>query len=103
VTKPTILAPEMFNNMSMSAKTDCWSLGIILFEMLTGQLPYIQENILDLIDKMNQDINLNNYPAMSDVSYQARHLLSHFLQKEPSKRISAVYALNHPWFDDVSK
>ena len=38
------MAPEMIRNEKYSEKVDCWSLGIILHEILTNYLPFYNEN-----------------------------------------------------------
>ena len=37
------MAPEVIMNKKYGNKADCWSLGVILFELLTNQHPYIKE------------------------------------------------------------
>jgi serine/threonine protein kinase len=46
---------------------------------------------------------LENYPALRNVSPEAKDLLMRLLQKDPTKRISTKQALNHKWFDGLKK
>lgn len=36
----SMMAPEVINGVSYTEKADCWSLGVLLFEMLTNKHPY---------------------------------------------------------------
>ena len=42
------MAPEMINNKAYSSKVDVWSLGVVLFELLTNELPFYSESKSDL-------------------------------------------------------
>ena len=49
---PIYMAPEVLKGHMYTSKTDIWSLGIILFEMLYGKCPYNSKNIFDLISNI---------------------------------------------------
>lgn len=48
----TYLAPEIIVNKMSSVASDLYSVGVILYELLTGQRPYRSERITDLIDEI---------------------------------------------------
>ena len=75
-------APEVFENY-YNEKCDLWSVGIILYLLLTGQLP--------------QSLPLNLPSLASKISESALDLLSKLLNADFKTRISASEALNHPW------
>jgi len=76
------MAPEVIKSAQYSTASDMWSAGIILFLLYMGGFP-------DLKEKQNQIETIDNLDA--------RELLSCILQVDPSLRMSANEALEHPW------
>ena len=96
------LAPEIMGGEGYDASVDWWSLGIILYEMLTSKLPFKF--------KFNGDNNLAIYkkkiiyPSWMDEN--AKDLISKLLIIDPSKRIGngvnkSDDIRNHPYFSDI--
>ncbi|KAI7867509.1 kinase-like domain-containing protein [Spinellus fusiger] len=91
---PVYTAPEILSGMPYSGPaTDMWSCGIMLFTMLTGNLPFYSSRISELFRKIK--VSLPSIPRY--VSPLAGHLLSQLLTKDPLSRISTEDCLNHPW------
>jgi serine/threonine protein kinase len=66
-----------------------WSLGILLFDMVQGDIPF----------ESDADICRGEVPALSlDLSVECRDLVSQCLQVEPHQRIRLQRILTHPWF-----
>lgn len=66
-----------------------WSLGILLYDMLCGDVPYET-------DQQIINAKLEFYPQLS-LSPEAKNLMSMCLQADPEKRISLQQLINHPW------
>jgi serine/threonine protein kinase len=83
--------PEYFDeNLPLTNKSDVWSIGVILFEMLTGQSPFADLSLYILMGKIQK-----SEPLFPDNAFTA--LLRQLLQKEPSKRplLSSISLDNH--------
>ncbi|KAL7420515.1 hypothetical protein Q5752_004465 [Cryptotrichosporon argae] len=88
-------SPEMLSGTKyLGVETDIWSLGIILYILLCGGLPFDDddENVMrDLILK-------GEYEEPEWLSDEVRSLIRGMLAREPSARLSIEQILTHPWF-----
>lgn len=94
------MAPEIIIDEGYEGfYADIWSLGVLLYAMLQGTVPFKANNIADLhrlILKGDFDFA---YPAISD---EAKDLVRKMLVLTPEKRISIPEMLNHAWLQDNS-
>lgn len=98
------VAPEIFTDTYYDFKVDCWALGVILFELLSNDLPFFHKDAKKFKEQiLTKKIVLNDYPPLRNVSREGRDLLMKLLQKDPKKRISTKQALNHKWFNGLKK
>ena len=92
---PCYAAPEMIKNKTYNAKfIDIWSVGIILYVILCGFLPFEDKNNRRLYQKIiNGKVFLPNF--LSDV---ARNIIESLLQKNYNKRINIKQIKKHPFY-----
>ena len=91
------MAPEIIKR-KYDEKCDLWSIGVILYILLTGRPPFDgndDEEILENVKKGVYDKWSYPFPLLSS---QAKDLIVKLLQYDPKKRLSAEQALEHQWF-----
>mmetsp|Transcript_39006 Transcript_39006/g.63506 ORF Transcript_39006/g.63506 Transcript_39006/m.63506 type:complete len:872 (+) Transcript_39006:202-2817(+) len=103
------IAPEVLKG-KYTYHCDCWSAGIMLFEMLYGYPPFDYDN--DAADDDNavfEKIRMGFQPIEKEgkgpwfnsnvsISKEAKELIKFLLESDPMKRLSASEALLSPWF-----
>lgn len=90
---PHYASPEIVMGKSYhGGPSDVWSCGIILFALLTGHLPFNDDNIKKLLLK----VQAGKFRMPSTLSPEAQDLISRILVIDPSKRITTDRILNHP-------
>lgn len=106
---PQYIAPEVLpcgtgTSSSYSLKADTWSLGVILFILLSGSPPFSEER-QETCGKSLRDQILSAdfvfYKKLFDqISGEAKDLISKLLTQHPDKRLSASEIMKHPWLQD---
>ncbi|KAK8942850.1 Serine/threonine-protein kinase AtPK2/AtPK19 [Platanthera zijinensis] len=97
------MAPEIILGKGHDKAADWWSVGILLFEMLTGKPPFVGGNRSKIQQKVVKDkIKLPTY-----LYSEAHSLLKGLLQKEASKRLGSGpegsnEIKNHKWFKSIN-
>ena len=95
-------APEVFER-EYDEKVDVWSVGVIMYMLLTGEPPFSGATEPEIIKNIRTGICDLEHPLLLECTPEARELLGRLLEFSPSKRISADGALRHAWsklFDD---
>lgn len=90
------LAPEVFTNQ-YDEKCDIWSAGIIMYILLTGKPPYPGRDSESIIKYMKTQPFIITPAKTQLMSSHAADLLKQLLTLNPSKRITAKQAMQHPW------
>ena len=91
---PIYLAPEIINESGYDEKVDIWCIGVLLFELSTGKVPF-EGNDLQTLKRNINNVNIN-WPR--DINLEAKNLISKILKFDPSSRISLREMLLHPYF-----
>ena len=90
---PIYLAPEIIKEQGHDERVDIWCIGVLLFELTTGTVPFpgndiesLENNILKLRIQWPKEINVD-----------AKNLISKILKLDPNARISLSDMLKHPF------
>ncbi|OQS04054.1 uracil phosphoribosyltransferase [Thraustotheca clavata] len=97
-------APELFeeNYTEYDGKCDMWSLGIIMYILLSAVHPfdpYGRHSKDTIVQAIRRGTFTMDSESWTDISSQAKDLITRMLTKNPSERISSQEALVHPWLE----
>jgi len=91
------LAPEMIQRQDYTRAVDAWALGVIIFVLLCGCLPF-DDDIHSVPESVIRSKFVLQYPRWaSNLSSSAKDLLGHLLEIDPKRRYTPEQALKHPW------
>jgi serine/threonine protein kinase len=93
------LAPEMLQRREYTRAVDAWAMGVIVFVLLCGCLPFDDDSAaVPHDDLLLQSRFVLRFPRWAkNLSASAKDLLNHLLDINPRTRYTAEQALNHPW------
>ena len=94
--------PEIINKQDYSIKSDLWSVGVIIYQMIYGRVPFEVSNFVQLIKKINNEEIKYDHKDIK-ISSMCVDLIKNLLQVNVEERISWDNFFYHPWFtvDDL--
>ncbi|KAI8377479.1 serine/threonine protein kinase [Radiomyces spectabilis] len=97
---PEYLAPELLLGQGYTKTVDWWTLGVLLYEMITGLPPFYDENTNEMYRKILED----ELRFPEDMSPDAKTLLRGLLTRDPNQRLGnngSQDIKNHPFFASI--
>ncbi|XP_043925597.1 testis-specific serine/threonine-protein kinase 1-like [Protopterus annectens] len=89
-------APEMLQNKPYQPKiSDIWSMGVVLFEMIFGSMPFDGSNIKQIVRVQKK--HKVNFPRSKCVTSECKDLIVCLLHPAAKKRPTIETILAHPW------
>jgi len=92
------MAPERFYGVAAGAAGDLWGLGVLIYCLLKGSLPF--EPVSEALDRRHPRLRPD---AFENLSPEAANLISGLLQNDPKLRYGVDQVLGHPWLHNNQK
>uniref|UniRef100_A0A3Q2ZWV4 Uncharacterized protein n=1 Tax=Kryptolebias marmoratus TaxID=37003 RepID=A0A3Q2ZWV4_KRYMA len=99
---PGYVAPEIILNQGHSTLADLWSMGVFVFELLSGGLPFDGSDLLTILTAAVRGVDQIEFPKI--ISVDACNLIQKLCRSNPSKRLGsrknwAKDVQKHKWFE----
>ena len=95
---PEYLAPEVLFENEYGIEVDWWSLGVLIYEMLSGYLPF---RIISG-EKIAKNIYKSKIKIFKHFSKNAENLIKRLLEYNPKKRLKYEDIIRHPFFKGIN-
>ncbi|KAJ7360623.1 Serine/threonine-protein kinase H1 [Desmophyllum pertusum] len=99
---PEYIAPEILMSQSYTNSVDMWAIGVITHILLSGEMPFLDENRTRMYKAILKAKYSYNGEAWKDVSDLAKQFIDKLLVLDPDKRMTADQALRDPWIASSS-
>ena len=98
---PEYYSPEMINQTGHNKSIDFWQLGILLYEMLVGNTPFIDSNPINLYHKIKK----GKIKFPKGINKDAKLIIKHFLNVDMNRRLGCTKRgildiIKEPFFND---
>jgi len=103
---PLYMSPEQINEWEINSNTDIFSLGTVMYELLTGNHPFRADTLTTIATKITNDKPLSVLEYRSDIPEGIDYILNRMMKKKSSKRYAAGIDLAADLaliFDDLEK
>jgi len=103
---PQYVAPEVLTRATKEGygkAVDLWSLGVILYVLLSGTMPFEEDGQTTLFEKVKKGVFKFPAKQWKGVSEEAKNLIKGLLVVDPSQRLTVQQALEHPWVSELTK
>lgn len=96
---PGFLPPELFKLHPYTEKGDVFSLGVILYCLVSGSSPFKGRTYKDVLDN-NRKCSINyDHPIWGKISDECRYLIKRMVEIDPRKRYSCHDVMKSKWMN----
>ena len=92
---PYYLSPEQAAGSAIDTRTDLYSLGIVFYELLTGEMPFVSENLLDILMMHYNEPLPDPRKLVPSIPEPIIKILDKLTQKKPDDRFQSADLLLH--------
>ncbi len=89
------MSPEQASGKALDSRTDLWSLGAVLYEMLAGRPPFTGDGHLQVMHAIVHDSPPRLRELRPDLAPEIDRIVSRALEKEPAKRYQSAVEMVH--------
>ena len=86
VGSPAYMSPEQISGVRLTHQTDIYSLGVVMFKLLTGRFPHNADSVYTLLYKISNEPALRIRDLRSDIPEALAHIVHRMMEKDLSKR-----------------
>ena len=90
---PVYMSPEQMQSATVDARADIWSLGVILYELLAGKLPFRAETMPEMVAAILTRPHVPLASMRADVPVGVHAVIDRCLEKDPGKRFPNIAEL----------
>ncbi|KAF2603632.1 hypothetical protein F2Q70_00026877 [Brassica cretica] len=97
---PLYMAPEIMQLQKYDAKADLWSVGAILFQLVTGRTPFTGNSQVQLFQNIMRSTELQFPVDCRDLTTDCKDLCQKLLRRNPVERLTFEEFFHHPFLSD---
>lgn len=99
---PSYMSPEQILGDKLDFRSDIFSLGIVLYQMTTGQKPFVEDDARTVMQKIRLDRYVSPRKLNSKVPRALEHIMARCMEKMPANRYPTTQGLIDDLMDFLS-
>ena len=100
---PRYMAPEQYEGRELTPAADVYSLGVILYEMLTGMAPFTGATLVEIAQKHASELPRSPREVVAAIPQDVERTVLHALEKQPEARPANAAAFRSELLDTAER